>query len=426
MTKYRNIISLQNNTKTLVQDIKFDERNQILENYDLEGLKLYSNTLSWAHYFQISNCKDMHNDEMGKDCDMTGYLNDFMNAMGNIVNFTWTSHEPTDGSWGSMDDNGVWTTGPMGAVTKGEYHMSISSYSWTIQRNGLVDFVSMGGKAFVLALTPQPAELDFGLFIRPFQEEAWLLVLAFVLMISIIVAVPYSLFNYYEHTESFKLTALFSWLFFVIINAYYGGALTMFFTSELTLPFNSIEDVLRSYPDWNLKFKDGDDRSFIVKAKSGDPLYAEFWERVTSNREEYTFQNLEEGLDMIKKDRAVIYIGEGQLTSYFEKNPFHQQKLKVFAKSQPQPAGIVVELNSPLTPILRAASTTLAEAGIKDALLKEWEGASIQQNAEVETMVLTNGQVILVFSIILSTFGCSILILFCEISHKKIFGNQEI
>ena len=423
MTKYRNIITLQNNTKTLVQDIKFDERNQILENYDLEGLKLYSNTLSWAHYFQISNCKDMHNDEMGKDCDMTGYLNDFMNAMGNLVNFTWTSHEPTDGSWGSMDDNGVWTTGPMGAVTKGEYHMSISSYSWTIQRNGLVDFVSMGGKAFVLALTPQPAELDFGLFIRPFQEEAWLLVLAFVLMISITIAVPYSLFNYYEHTESFKLTALFSWLFFVIINAYYGGALTMFFTSELTLPFNSIEDVLRSYPDWNLKFKDGDDRSFIVKAKSGDPLYAEFWERVTSNREAYTFQNLEEGLDMIKKDRAVIYIGEGQLTSYFEKNPFHQQKLKVFAKSQPQPAGIVVESNSPLTPILRAASTTLAEAGIKDALLKEWEGASIQQNAEVETMVLTNGQVILVFSIILSTFGCSILILFCEINHKKMFGN---
>ena len=29
-------------------------------------------------------------------------------------------------------------------------------------------------------------------------------------------------------------------MFFVLINAYYGGALTMFFTSELTLPFNSI------------------------------------------------------------------------------------------------------------------------------------------------------------------------------------------
>ena len=45
-TKYRNIISLQNNTKTLVQDIEFTESNQTVENYNLEGLELYSNTLS--------------------------------------------------------------------------------------------------------------------------------------------------------------------------------------------------------------------------------------------------------------------------------------------------------------------------------------------------------------------------------------------
>ena len=96
----------------------------------------------------------------------------------------------------------------------------------------------------------------------------------------------------------FKMTSLTSWLFFVIINAYYGGALTMFFTSELTLPFNSIEDVMRSYPDWNLKFLHGNEPHFIIKAKAGDPLYSEFWKRVTISREEQTFQNLEEGLIM--------------------------------------------------------------------------------------------------------------------------------
>ena len=127
-----------------MQDIKFNERNQIVENYDLEGLTLYSNTLSLAPYFETSNCKDMHNDKMGKDCEMRGYLNDFMNLMGNIANFTWTSHEPTDGGWGSMDENGIWTTGPMATVTKGEYHMSISYWTWTIQRNDLLDFVSIG------------------------------------------------------------------------------------------------------------------------------------------------------------------------------------------------------------------------------------------------------------------------------------------
>ena len=427
MTKYRNIISLPNNTKTLVQDIELTESKQIVERHDLEGLELYSNTLSWAPYFIITNCKDLHNDEMEKDCEMSGYLNDFMNAMGNIANFTWTSHIPTDGSWGTIDENGVWVTGPMGTVIEGEYHMSIGSWTWTIERNGLMDFVSVGGNEFfVLALTPQTAELDFGLFIRPFQDEAWLLVLASVIMIVIIITVPYSLLNYYENTEGFKLVSLISWLFVLLINAYYSGALTMFFIGELTLPFNSIEDVMRSYPDWNLNMRVGNDIHFKVKAEAGNPLYSEFWERVVNMPDEHIFQNLEEGLNLIENDRVVIHIGEGALKSYFKNNPYHQQRLKVFAKSQPQPAGIIVELNSPLKPILRAASTALTEAGIKDVLIKEWEGASIPQNDEVETTVLTNGQVILVFLIILATFGCSILILFCEISYKKCFGNQEL
>ena len=72
-----------------------------------------------------------------------------------------------------MDENGLWTTGPMGSVTQGEYPLSISYWSWTIQRHGQMDFFRIGGKEYVLALTPQPAALDFGLFICPFQIEAW-------------------------------------------------------------------------------------------------------------------------------------------------------------------------------------------------------------------------------------------------------------
>ena len=420
MTKYQNILSLSNNTKTLVQDIKFTERNQMIEKHNLEGLKLYSNTLSWAPYFMISDC-----DDAGQNCEMSGFLNDFMNAIGNIVNLTWTSHAPTDGSWGSVDENGFWTDGPMSRVKDGEYHMSISQWLWTYERIGLLDFVSLNPKAFVLALTPQPAALDMGLFIRPFQVEAWILVLASVTIIVINIAVPYSLLSYYEHTESFKLSSLFSWLFFLLINAYYGGALTMFFSSELTLPFNSIEDVLRSYPDWNLKFIHGNDIHFIVKAKSGDYLYAEYWERVTNFREQHEFQNLEEGMSLMKNERAVIHIGEGRLTSYFKANPFHQQNLKVFARSRPIPQGIILQHNSPLKPILQAAANTLTEAGITAAILKDWEGLSIPQNAVFETMVLTTGQVILVFLAISATFGCSMLIFLCEINYKIVINLKK-
>ena len=243
-------------------------------------------------------------------------------------------------------------------------------------------------------------------------------------MIVITIIVPYTFLSYYEHTESFKLASLFSWLFFLLINAYYGGALTMFFVGESTLPFNSIEDVMRSYPDWNLKFKDGNDINFKPKADAGDPLYSEFWERVTSNREAHTFQNLEEGLSLIKNERTVIHIAEGALKQYFKDNPYHQQKLKVFSKMPPKAGAIIVTPNSPLKPILQAAFNSLTESGIKDALLAEWEGSSIPQNDEVETMVLTNGQMILVFLFILFFFGWSILILFFEIS-LQITRKQE-
>ena len=45
----------------------------------------------------------------------------------------------------------------------------------------------------------------------------------------------------------------------------------------------------------------------------------------------------------------------------------------------PEAGAIIVQLNSPLKPILQAAFNSLTEAGIKDALLEEWEGSSIPQ-----------------------------------------------
>ena len=56
------------------------------------------------------------------------------------------------------------------------------------------------------------------------------------------------------------------WFFFVLINAYYGGALTMFFVSEITVPFNTLRDVLQVFPEWNLIFPTGADIVFKLPA----------------------------------------------------------------------------------------------------------------------------------------------------------------
>ena len=163
-----------------------------------------------------------------------------------IVNFTWVSHIPVDGhGWGvrpisgPFNESGIWG-GSMGGVINGEYHMSLSQWIWNFDRYGLLDFVSTSANTVTLALTPQPPEMDFGLFIRPFQNEAWYCILGMLIIIPIVLMGPYILIQFYESTDGYHLISLITWLFFVLINAYYSGALTMFFTSEPTLPFNSI------------------------------------------------------------------------------------------------------------------------------------------------------------------------------------------
>ena len=66
-------------------------------------------------------------------------------------------------------------------------------------------------------------------------------------------------------------------------------------------------------PDWQLKMMAGNDVHFQHKASAGDPLYVEFWDKIVNNPEETVFANVEEGLDILRQERAVIHIHSGML-----------------------------------------------------------------------------------------------------------------
>ena len=72
---------------------------------------------------------------------------------------------------------------------------------------------------------------------------------------------------YITDDDSFgKIWSLVTWLTFVLINAFYSGALTMFFSTPAVMPFDSIEDVLDAVPSWNLIILDGTNAWFQNKA----------------------------------------------------------------------------------------------------------------------------------------------------------------
>ena len=56
-----------------------------------------------------------------------------------------------------------------------------------------------------------------------------------------------------------------SWYFFVLLHAFYSRAMTMFFTSETMLPFETEREVIKAYPDWNLMLLKGNEFLFLSK-----------------------------------------------------------------------------------------------------------------------------------------------------------------
>ena len=59
-------------------------------------------------------------------------------------------------------------------------------------------------------------------------------------------AIPHFLLsNNFEQSNGYNGLLFTSWIFFVIVHSYYGGALTMFFSNEATIPFKSVEDVIK-------------------------------------------------------------------------------------------------------------------------------------------------------------------------------------
>ena len=66
-----------------------------------------------------------------------------------------------------------------------------------------------------------------------------------------------SLCNHHEERIGIQLMKFMWVIFFVLVNAYYCGVLTMFFTIKTLAPFKTVNDVIKSYPNWKLMLEDG-------------------------------------------------------------------------------------------------------------------------------------------------------------------------
>jgi hypothetical protein len=257
----------------------------MVEDYDLNGLTIYSTSDSWAPYLTLENC-----DESGTKCTSYGYLKDYTDLVAKKYNFTYESHRDMTGNCrgvmpisGPYNQSGEWG-GIMGDVVNGKYDLGLSAWSWMPQRYEILTFVPVYSMRQILVWTPKNPEIDFGLVTRPFTNNSWVAIFVMTLIATLCKFVTYFIIPNTENTMGHMIMVTTLWYFFVLLNTFYGGSMTMFFTSTINIQFEGINDVIRAYPEWKLVFFTGTEAYFSLKAEC-DPDYAKFWNVILTNFE---------------------------------------------------------------------------------------------------------------------------------------------
>ena len=76
-----------------------------------------------------------------------------------------------------------------------------------------------------------------------------------------------------------RIVIISAWCFFILLNAFYSGALTMFFSSAPSVPFSTSEEGLRRHPVWDLVMMTGTEAAMVERAKAGEELFAKWLRR---------------------------------------------------------------------------------------------------------------------------------------------------
>ena len=100
-----------------------------------------------------------------------------------------------------------------------------------------------------------------------FRFDAWQGV-GFYFLISIFfwLNIPNRLIKGYSNMTASRIVKFQLYLTWFLMHSYYAGSMKMFFATDLTLPFDTLRDVLKDFPTWNLVYIYGNDIFFEVLA----------------------------------------------------------------------------------------------------------------------------------------------------------------
>ena len=419
------VLSFQRMHSPVIGPVSIGNDLVMKEAYDLRGMTIKSIGIS-STPFNTINC-----DDKGKNCESGGYVSEVMIALAAKLNFTLEFHqEPNNnmGVYAVSGPNNISGTfdGVFGALLNtDEYQVSANLFNMVSDRLDMFDFVYLFTTHRMLAMMVRESDVDYGLFVRPFQFELWLAIGIFTFLILAIFFTTTLKGKKVERVNSRRAITTLGWFFLLLVSSFYCGALTMHFTSGTALPFQTINDVLKAHPEWTLKHLRNTHVQFF---SNPDPDFAAYWNSIKNELEKYRFDTIKEAMEGLENDKTVIVTYRGIFQHYLKNNPGMMRNVKTFAHQKPAFAYITTSKDSPLAILMRQASYELGESGLHTGLYKKHFGENINRRfytSLTDSLVtLSAGQVILIFLIMVTAALSVLCILGVEFFWRKFWKRR--
>ena len=159
----------------------------------------------------------------------------------------------------------------------------------------------------------------------------------------------------------------------------------------------------------------------------GDPDYVKFWRAVKSEGgyEKHVMANVKAGIKELKKGQTVMFAQTDVLRGAYQEDPKSIQGIKLFGASMSEYYQFIFTKNSPLVPLFNQATTRLFENGHFLRTDFKWQGNKIEDEGVVDILILTSGQVFLIYAILAFFLGLSFIFLTFECCYKK-FNKSDL
>ena len=154
-----------------------------------------------------------------------------------------------------------------------------------------------------------------------------------------------------------------------------------------------------------------------MKILQGDMDYVKYVELWEKDPHKYNVKTIEKGLELIKNDRTILYTSDAFLRGANRRNPSNFPYVKTLSAGTSSFTNLIFTKNSPLVPVFSKASIKTFEQGQYERITRFWQGQEISALSKnsVDTMILTSGQVFLIFGVLMLSLMSSLVCLLLEI-----------